>query len=459
MNKENPFDRSFLTLAAVFLSIGTSLYAQTQPLTLAWDANPDASVAGYIVFVGNASGSYLEEYDVGNKTTFVYTNVSGGRPYFFAVAAYAPGRDIGPLSEEIFFLAGTVARSERSAISATQATRGTASSLGSQDNRAPFCGSADERNCYRLEGVASVAGDITALTPAGDGRLFFVDAGGMHIRVIANDTLMPHAALTADGTTRLAGLVLDPGFDRNRFVYVGEVETHANGGRELSIVRYREIASVLAEGAAIVTGLPLPPNVDAPFTIDGAGRLYVAMPGGSSAGSLYAGMVLRFENDGSVPRDSRGGSPVFAHGYARPTWLVWSSAHNELWLAGLGADWDGSLARLALAGNAGEWPRLPTTAGLDSDSPIVSLFSAARTARVSSASGGVSDSVILVDEDGTLVRIDAQTRRAASTALSTAEIAGNPTFAALDGNDIYVVVSPITAGLVPSSQILRLRQN
>lgn len=450
-----PWPRPLVFLVLCLAGVHVSAYAQTQPVALAWDANPEGSVGGYIVYVGNASGSYVEQYDVGQQTSFVYTRVTGGRPYFFAVAAYTPLRDVGPLSDEIFFLAGTVTASEPSPIPSR-----TPSTLA--ENRSAVCAGVNGQSCYTVQRIATVPGEIQALTPAGDGRVFFIDAAGEHVRLIAGDTLMPDAVLAAARNSRLIGLVLDPAFDRNRFVYVGEVETRPDGRREMSIVRYREVANLLAEGSAIISGLPLPANGDAPFTVDGTGHVYLAMPaaaGGAIAASPYDGMVLRFESDGSVPRDSRGGSPVFAHGYARPTSLVWSGAQNELWLAGRGADWDGPLARLPLAGNAAEWPRLPGTAVLDSDSPIVSL-SAARTARASSAAGGVSGSVILVDEDGTLMRVDTQTQRvAAFTTVSTTEIGGDSTFAALDGNDIYLVVSPITSQVAPASWIVRLRQN
>ena len=178
-------------------------------------------------------------------------------------------------------------------------------------------------------------------------------------------------------------LALDPFFERTRFVYATEVESGADGSRRLNIVRYREVANALGERATIVTGIPLPNDGDAPLAVDGAGRLYLAIPAAADgAPSVYDGMVLRFESDGSVSRDSRGGSPVLAYGYERPVALAWSDARNELWLAGSNASGDGALARLPLEGTTTEWPRVPrATAVVEPDSSIVSLYAGKRSMR------------------------------------------------------------------------------
>src|SRR5688572_32294624 len=106
--------KAWSTAAAVAifsLALEGSAAAQTQSLTLAWDANPETFVAGFIVYVGPASGTYDEQFDVGNRQSFVYDRVISGRAYFFAVAAYSAGPVIGPRSEEIFYRAGAIAPS------------------------------------------------------------------------------------------------------------------------------------------------------------------------------------------------------------------------------------------------------------------------------------------------------------------------------------------------------------
>ena len=84
-------------LTAVFGAADTT---SAQTLTLAWDASPDPSAIGYIVYTGTQSGEYSSTFDVGNATSFSY-GVVAEQPYFFAVASYAAGSLIGRLSEEV----------------------------------------------------------------------------------------------------------------------------------------------------------------------------------------------------------------------------------------------------------------------------------------------------------------------------------------------------------------------
>ena len=45
------------------------------PVSLAWDANPESTVIGYVVYVGTSPGQYSQSFDVGNNTTYTF---SGG---------------------------------------------------------------------------------------------------------------------------------------------------------------------------------------------------------------------------------------------------------------------------------------------------------------------------------------------------------------------------------------------
>jgi len=57
-------------------------------LTLAWDANVEPTLAGYKLYVGEASGVYGSTIDVGNVTSVTVTTLQAGHLYFFAVSAY-----------------------------------------------------------------------------------------------------------------------------------------------------------------------------------------------------------------------------------------------------------------------------------------------------------------------------------------------------------------------------------
>lgn len=60
----------------------------TREVTLAWDTNKERYLGGYRIYYGNASRSYNQILDVGNKTTYTITDLSENLPYYFAITAY-----------------------------------------------------------------------------------------------------------------------------------------------------------------------------------------------------------------------------------------------------------------------------------------------------------------------------------------------------------------------------------
>ena len=76
----------FLT-AFLYLSLPLSDIHSAQ-VTLAWDANTSAGLAGYKVHYGSSSGSYPSVIDVGNNTTYTVSNLQNGTTYYFAVTDY-----------------------------------------------------------------------------------------------------------------------------------------------------------------------------------------------------------------------------------------------------------------------------------------------------------------------------------------------------------------------------------
>jgi hypothetical protein len=70
-------------------------------LTLTWDANTEPNLAGYILSVGVAPGQYTSTVDVGNTTTYVFTEPDPTLTYYFAVRAYNTSRQMSPYSLEV----------------------------------------------------------------------------------------------------------------------------------------------------------------------------------------------------------------------------------------------------------------------------------------------------------------------------------------------------------------------
>jgi hypothetical protein len=83
------------------LSLVAPVCASAADITLAWDANAEPDVAGYVVYVGTTPGVYTETEDVGTATMHVYSGGQAGTTYYFAVAAYAEGRVEGEKSPAV----------------------------------------------------------------------------------------------------------------------------------------------------------------------------------------------------------------------------------------------------------------------------------------------------------------------------------------------------------------------
>jgi hypothetical protein len=75
--------------------------AENAALTLAWDPSPESSVTGYVLLVGEASGSYTRSIDVGLKTESTVASLQAGTAYYFAVRAYDAAGGFSSRSEEL----------------------------------------------------------------------------------------------------------------------------------------------------------------------------------------------------------------------------------------------------------------------------------------------------------------------------------------------------------------------
>ncbi len=62
--------------------------AGAAPATLAWNANAEADVAGYVLKYGKSATSLNRIIDVGGKNSVVVADLDEGVPYFFAISAY-----------------------------------------------------------------------------------------------------------------------------------------------------------------------------------------------------------------------------------------------------------------------------------------------------------------------------------------------------------------------------------
>lgn len=75
-------------VAALVSALVLNASAHAGTVTLAWDANAEADLAGYVVSWGTTPGSYTQSRDVGNVVTTAVPNLVTGTRYYFAVQAY-----------------------------------------------------------------------------------------------------------------------------------------------------------------------------------------------------------------------------------------------------------------------------------------------------------------------------------------------------------------------------------
>ena len=91
------------TRTKVCAFIGTlclaAVSADARPIVLAWDANPEPDVRGYILSYGTQPGEYSESIDVGNLITWPVD--LPGPQYYFAVRAYDADGNLSPYSLEV----------------------------------------------------------------------------------------------------------------------------------------------------------------------------------------------------------------------------------------------------------------------------------------------------------------------------------------------------------------------
>lgn len=81
---------SWLSLVCVFsIWISTEALGALGVVKLAWDRNPEPSVAGYKVKYGLSTGRCTTTLDVGNVITHNVPDLTVGTTYYFVVVAYS----------------------------------------------------------------------------------------------------------------------------------------------------------------------------------------------------------------------------------------------------------------------------------------------------------------------------------------------------------------------------------
>lgn len=233
-----------------------------------------------------------------------------------------------------------------------------------------------------LETVISGLSFVTSLSFAPDGRMFFTQLhkgvyfarGGVIAPAFYTDP-----GVSLDAEAGFMGVVLDPAFSQNGFVYV--FETYHIGGqvtnpdlRRSRVIRLTDRNGVGTDLKVLIDSIPAGPvEVGGKLLFGSDGKLYVSV--GYNGGDTSAapaqdmnslnGKVLRLNPDGSIPGDNPfPGSPIFTLGSRNIFGLALDRKSGAIWASDNGPECDDKLYPLAPGNNygwrvdyvCGDWP-------------------------------------------------------------------------------------------------------
>lgn len=92
--------RHTLIMIAIFIALFPA-EGFAASLRVSWSANTESDLAGYKVYYGTQSGSYSQNIDVGNVTSYTISSVSSGTTYYVAVSAYDTSGNESERSSEV----------------------------------------------------------------------------------------------------------------------------------------------------------------------------------------------------------------------------------------------------------------------------------------------------------------------------------------------------------------------
>lgn len=82
---------------------------KVEALTITWDANKEADLAGYKVYYGISSGNYHTNVDVGNQTSYKISGIENNKNHYIAVTAYDTSGNESEYSKELTGSIDTIA--------------------------------------------------------------------------------------------------------------------------------------------------------------------------------------------------------------------------------------------------------------------------------------------------------------------------------------------------------------
>jgi uncharacterized repeat protein (TIGR01451 family) len=170
-------------------------FAGPNDVTLAWNANTEPDVTGYLVAWGSSPGSHPNVIDAGNVTTYTVTGLTQNATYYFVVQAHDGAGNVSPNSPEVTGVAGAAP----------------ALGLSLQDNPDPVQAGASLTYTlsYANSGAASATSVVVTDTIPANTTFVSATGGGTRSGTVVTWNLGTLAA-GASGSVQLAVQVVSP---------------------------------------------------------------------------------------------------------------------------------------------------------------------------------------------------------------------------------------------------------
>lgn len=175
-----------------------------------------------------------------------------------------------------------------------------------------------------------------AIDISNEGKIYFTERSGK-IRVIEEGTLIQQPLITfappfvAQGEGGLMGIVLDPKYSENHYIYVMYSYLEENQ-------IYNQVVRLVEENSSAYIDRVLIDNIPGGRIHNGGrikigpdNKLYITTgdagnPALAQDINSLAGKILRIELDGGMPEDNPFyNSPVYSYGHRNPQGITWSS--------------------------------------------------------------------------------------------------------------------------------------
>jgi len=189
-----------------------------------------------------------------------------------------------------------------------------------------------------------------------DGRMIFTERKGK-VSILGDDKLKVVGNIDVSEVSEagLLGIVVDPEFNKNRFVYL--YYTHKNGNRVSRFV----LNENLEDEFILLDDIPNARFHDGGRIKFGPDEMLYITTGDATKPSTaqdinsIAGKILRMNKDGTIPKDNPFGNYVYSYGHRNPQGIAWNPLSEELYASEHGPTRNDELNLIEKGKNYG-WP-------------------------------------------------------------------------------------------------------